>query len=127
MQRELTTQPRRCISVSSLSSTSHNEVCPSCGNFTDDRGLNEITGWCYECSPLVTTSPPKFYIRHSDPGPFCVVCGGRIERAKRNAIFCRQHKECRRMSRRYVYLYTERNMTKVAALATILNELNGGE
>jgi len=31
------------------------------------------------------------------------------------------------MSRRYVYLYTERNMTKVAALATILNELNGGE
>jgi len=59
--------------------------------------------------------------------PKCAVCGQVIQRAKRNAIFCRQNKECRRMSRRYVYLYTEKHMSKVEALAIVLSELTGGE
>lgn len=35
------------------------EICPSCGSFADK--LNELTGWCIECSP-----------------PCCQRCGGEL-------------------------------------------------
>jgi hypothetical protein len=57
--------------------------------------------------------------------PVCIVCGERITRSPRNSIFCRRNKECRRYSRRYVYLYRERGMTKVQALAQIFIDLTG--
>lgn len=59
--------------------------------------------------------------------PTCVVCGERIKRSSRNAVFCRTHSLCRLYSRRYVYLYRERKppMSKSEALATILEQLNG--
>lgn|SRR5215471_4595663 len=53
----------------------------------------------------------------------CVVCGESIPHASRNVVFCRRYAKCRRYSRRYVYLYTERNMTKAQALATVFSEL----
>ena len=57
--------------------------------------------------------------------PKCVVCGNVIPRAKRNSVFCRQHPLCRRYSRRYVYLYQHRQMSKAEALALVLTELTG--
>jgi hypothetical protein len=55
--------------------------------------------------------------------PTCVVCGSVIKHAPRTSVFCRKNKECRRMSRRYIYLYTEKGMTKAQAFATIMQEL----
>jgi len=127
------------------------ELCPRCGKFTDAEGLDDITGWCVECTPRPknTTSSVSFALAANHAAvthyvtqgqsvwmalesaradrPKCLVCGDVIKRAKRNAIFCRQHKECRRISRRYVYLYDEKGLTKVEALAVILNEITGGE
>jgi hypothetical protein len=55
--------------------------------------------------------------------PTCVVCGSVIKHAPRTSVFCRKTKECRRMSRRYIYLYTKKGMTKAEAFATIMQEL----
>lgn len=54
----------------------------------------------------------------------CIVCGEPIPRAPRNAVFCRRNKECRRFSRRYVYLYAEKKLSKTEALAQIFSELS---
>jgi len=62
-------------------------------------------------------------LHHTNGRPKCLVCGSQIYRAKRSAIFCRSTKECRRYSRRYVYLYREKGLSKAEALATVLNEL----
>lgn len=55
--------------------------------------------------------------------PTCIVCGSVIKHAPRTSVFCRKNKECRRFSRRYVYLYTKRGLTKTEALAQILSEV----
>jgi hypothetical protein len=34
-----------------------NEVCPSCGSFTDYLG--EVTGWCHECEAINGTADAK--------------------------------------------------------------------
>lgn len=59
--------------------------------------------------------------------PTCVVCGCIIKHAPKTSVFCRRTKECRRMSRRYIYLYRERKppLTKAEALALIIEELTG--
>lgn len=129
-----------------------NEVCPNCGKIVDS--LDEITGWCSECSPAqiitqeyqltryleVNADKLEYYITtgqannvyqaidllaHPKNGhrPTCVVCGSVIKHAPRTSVFCRRTKECRRYSRRYIYLYTKKGMTKTEALATILTEL----
>jgi hypothetical protein len=36
---------------------SMNEVCPSCGSFTDYLG--EVTGWCHECEAINGTADAK--------------------------------------------------------------------
>src|SRR5215472_970378 len=53
----------------------------------------------------------------------CVVCGEEMAHASRNAVFCRRYAECRRYSRRYVYLYTERKRRHSAALGLLFSEL----
>lgn len=55
--------------------------------------------------------------------PHCLSCGKLMRRAPRTAVFCRSTPQCRRFSRRYVYLYRERKMTKSEALAIVLEEL----
>jgi tRNA(Ile2) C34 agmatinyltransferase TiaS len=57
--------------------------------------------------------------------PRCIVCGEEMTRASRKSVICRRTQECRRISRRYVYLYTERNLTKTEALSKIMTELTG--
>jgi hypothetical protein len=121
------------IQVSSLSSPS--EVCPCCGSFTSE--LNRETGWCEECSPKSNYSRAEDFLSLNadrieyfleqlavrDERPICVICGNFIRRAKRTAVFCRKTKECRSYSRKYVYLYTDKKLSKPEALAVILEEL----
>jgi hypothetical protein len=119
-------------------------VCPNCGNYTD-RPLNEETGWCVTCSPTATISNNYLannadeiehymeqghslnraidLLHHENGRPHCLVCGDVIKRARRNAVFCRSKPQCRRYSRRYVYLYRERNLSKSEALSIIFQEL----
>src|SRR5215831_7229675 len=120
------------------------EVCVNCGKFV--AVLNPVTGFCFGCSPVyevtnrvelqlsanadaiqyymngVTNSVWAALKLAQSDRPICVVCGERIKRSSRQAVFCRQHKECRRYARRYTYLYQERGMTKVEALAQIFVE-----
>ena len=123
-------------------------LCTNCGEFYPDVEINEITGWCFKCSP---SSPLYFkleaYLEHNadhiehylaqgrslwqaldllsqHKRPICLVCGNEIKGAKSSAVFCRKNAECRRYSRRYVYLYSEKDFTKITALAQIMSELS---
>lgn len=103
-------------------------VCPSCGNFTDAKGLNEVTGWCIDCTTLSAgNAAADVVVHHPFDIPKCIVCGEPIRRSRRFAIFCRRHSLCRRYARRYVYLYSERGISKAEALAIVLRELTGEE
>jgi hypothetical protein len=125
------------------------EVCPSCGEFAK---LLEMTGWCRECSPTPTQirnrlesylclnanelehymctglslskAIDKLHAAAQSNRPTCIVCGGVILRARRTAIFCRQHTECRKYARRYTYLYQNTIRTKAQALAQVFEELS---
>jgi hypothetical protein len=123
------------------------EFCPNCGNEVNE--LDDETGFCAECTPnprelysrveqylAANAEELEFYIYHGkslyqaidllhdgNHRPKCLCCGAVIKRAKRTAVFCRQNKECRRYSRKYVYLYTERGLSKSQALAVIMEEL----
>src|SRR5215831_15719234 len=124
--------------------------CPNCGSYTDF--LDDNTGWCAKCSSRTAVSSTKielaftanadaveFYVSTTNVSvwqaltlarqdrPRCIVCGRELHRAPRNAIFCRQTKECRRYSRRYVYLYTDKGLDKTQALAQIMGELTTGD
>ena len=123
-------------------------LCPSCGHYTDF--LDEHTGWCSDCSSRTAVNSSKielafaananaveFYVSSINVSvwqalalarqdrPRCIVCGREMRRAPRNAIFCRKTSECRRVSRRYVYLYTDKGLDKTQALAQIMSELTG--
>jgi len=127
------------------------EVCPNCGKSVDQ--LDEFTGWCENCSkPVVFNNPHVGYLainanslEHyivtgqadnvsqaisilADPKnghrPTCVVCGGVIKHGPRASVFCRKTKECRKYSRRYIYLYQKKGHTKTTALAIVLSELS---
>jgi hypothetical protein len=41
-----------------------NEVCPSCGSFTDYLG--EVTGWCHECESITGIVDAKAHRRTLD-------------------------------------------------------------
>lgn len=125
------------------------KVCPKCGDFVSR--LDKVTGWCAKCAKTITGSNTASYLEANadtlehhittgqvdnvhqaidllaDPRsgyrPSCIVCGSTIKYAPRTSVFCRKNKECRRMSRRYVYLYTKKGMTKAEAFATIMQEL----
>lgn|SRR5215472_228774 len=121
--------------------------CPNCGNYT--QSLDEYTGWCADCSsPPVTFTKIELALAFNAEAiehytssmnvsvwkalrlarqdrPRCIVCGREIHRASRTAIFCRRTAECRRYSRRYVYLYTDKGLDKTQALAQIMSELTG--
>lgn len=126
---------------------SNEEICPSCGKFAE---LDEYTGWCDECSPATLAKAKNklesYLARNANEiehymvqglqayqaidklhapqsRPSCVVCGQVIKRASRSSIFCRRTSECRRLARRYVYLYQEKKLTKAEALAKIFEEL----
>jgi len=126
-------------------SDEYNGVCTNCGELTQ---LNPETGWCFECSPVITVvsrteislAANANAVEHlinngaannvwqalriaTSDRPTCIVCGERIRRSQRHAIFCRQTKRCRRYSRRYVYLYREKGLSKVEALAVVFGEL----
>lgn len=116
------------------------EVCPNCGEFGD---LIDETGWCIDCSGIqalrisawlqVNADHIEYHISrglsfrkavlrvNADTRPTCAVCGKPMLRAKRNAIICRRSPECRKVSRRYVYLYSEKGLTKAEALVRALN------
>ena len=131
------------------------EVCPKCGDFAI---VDEVTGWCYDCSGLVSNPSTgqtlstnygnkteiafaanadaiEYHLANGadtvwqaltlsrQDRAVCLVCGEVMPHAPRTAVFCRRYKECRRYSRRYVYLYTEKGMSKAQALAMIFNEL----
>lgn len=119
------------------------EVCPYCGNLVDS--LNETTGWCNNCTEIGKTQAERFletnadHIEHyviqgysvsqsidllrKEIKPTCASCGGFIERASRTAVFCRKRDRCRAASRRYVYLYTGKGLSKAEALAKVLEEI----
>ena len=127
-------------------------VCPNCGNYADEldeyTGWCRTCSYVptnrdtLEISFAANADAIEFYIStgrqfgktralsvwkalklaQADRA-ICVVCGNRIARASRSAIFCRKTPECRRYSRRYVYLYREKGLTKVEALAIVLEEL----
>lgn len=120
-----------CAKCTKVSSTTR---CSSCG------GYNEGTGWlCQHCKLEHFLSSNADRIEHhmnmglslsatlqrvrDEVRPTCIVCQKQIHHAKRGAIFCRRNEICRRYSRRYVYLYTERGNTKAEALAAILSVL----
>src|SRR5262252_9418933 len=124
-------------------------LCPKCGNFAPTTYFDDFTGWCGTCSQPSTGASNKteiafaananaieFYLSNGSATTtwsalalarqdraICVVCGVAIPHAPRNAVFCRRNAECRRYSRRYVYLYTERRLSKAQALAIIFDEL----
>jgi len=136
-----------------LESSVTEEVCTNCGNFVSSDEIDELTGWCFDCSPNEVTQEIKFNLelylaRNADhieylllqgkslwqaldalstdgSRPICLVCGNVIKRSKRTAVFCRSTPLCRRYSRRYVYLYSEKkpHLTKAEALATVMGEL----
>lgn len=123
------------------------EICPNCGEWVS--GLNEVTGFCQDCSPdgdsnllverylEVNADEIEYYLLqgkslnqaidyiHSSNGSYkrCISCGNAMPHAPRNAVFCRAQVQCRRYARRYVYLYSERGMTKAEALAKVLEEI----
>jgi hypothetical protein len=126
-------------------------LCPNCGEFYLESEVNDLTGWCYQCSPDSAVDSAFFklelYLAQNADAiehymaqgrslwqaldflpqsrrPLCLVCGNEIKGAKGSAVFCRKNPECRRYSRRYVYLYSERGRTKITALAQIMSELN---
>lgn len=126
-------------------------LCPNCGNFYSEDDISEITGFCLKCSPteqeikfnlelylarnadhiefLITKGKSLWQaldsLANSNNRPICLVCGNAIKRSKRTAVFCRSTPLCRRYSRRYVYLYSEKNprLTKAEALAVVMSEL----
>jgi hypothetical protein len=133
-----------------MDSDAATEFCASCGEFVTVSNFDEVTGWCYECSPVVEQQLHSYLAANADKleyyivtgqaenvyqaidlladpknghRPTCVVCGSIIKHAPRGSVFCRKNKECRRFSRRYIYLYTKKHMTKSEALATVLSEL----
>lgn len=133
--------------------SSNYEFCPCCGK--DVEELIETTGWCLHCTTHVSIITGTDYVNSKlslsmaanadsieyymklnnsvwqalalarQDRPVCVVCGERIKRASRTSIFCRVNPECRRYSRRYTYLYRDKNLSKSEALAQILTELTG--
>jgi hypothetical protein len=126
------------------------EVCPNCGNFTDEKGLSDVTGWCADCTDRTvsvrTNTSEQTLATHADAiqhfirtegvsvwravelarqdRPRCVVCGEVMKRAVRKAIFCRRHPLCRTWSRRYVYLYTQRH-NESRSVSNGANRTNG--
>lgn len=123
---------------------SPNSFCPNCGRWVDK--LSEETGWCRDCTPVAEKELRNYLEANADEiehyllqgkslsraidlvyrkngRPHCISCGSVISRAPRNAVFCRARPECRRYSRRYVYLYQKKGMSKVEALAKVLEEL----
>ena len=123
-------------------------LCPKCGLFVDS--LDDLTGWCASCTARISrttvtgfatiasySSAIGFFIATENVSvwealtltrqdrPRCIVCGDELHRSRRYAIFCHKKKECRRYSRRYVYLYTKKDLDKTQALAQIMDELSG--
>ena len=119
-------------------------LCTSCGNWTD--AIDDATGWCLDCSPIAQQSQLEGWLKkyadeleyymvhgntlyeaidkiHIDNATHCIVCGGLITRGRKPRVFCRKTSECRKMSRRYVYLYTDRGMSKAEALARVTASL----
>jgi hypothetical protein len=114
-------------------------VCSNCGEFV--RQLDYQTGWCDDCAGIkraafleANADHIEHYVLQGFPvttaikrvalevKPVCAVCGKAMERAKRNAVICRRTEQCRKISRRYVYLYSEKGLSKAEALATVLAE-----
>lgn len=125
------------------------DVCPQCGKFVPT--LDWDTGWCDECSQQAHSAVDKFLLVNADhiehymlkgeslyqaidslrsevkQHKTCPCCGGFIKRGGRHSVFCRKTPQCRRLVRRYVYLYERKGYTKPEALAEVLQEINGSE
>lgn len=135
------------MSALPTNSLSDDELCPNCGKWVAEL---TILGWCSQCSPELprdalqqvenflaeNADHLEYYTGQglstgeaidalrSDVRPRCLCCGGVINRApRRNVLLCRKTRECRRLSRRYVYLYREKGFTKIEALVQIFQEL----
>jgi hypothetical protein len=114
------------------------EVCSSCGEFVTE--LDYKTGWCAGCAGKQVRSfleSNADHIEHyilqgltvgqsisrvaMEVRPVCAVCGKPMQRAKRTAVICRRTPQCRKISRRYVYLHSEKGLSKAEALAKALD------
>lgn len=132
---------------------SRDELCPECGEFVVH--LDRTTGWCITCTTLINrntrTAVEEFLYAHADHIEYyilqgkslnqaidslraeiarfrtCACCGGVIKRGGPNSVFCRKNEKCRQTSRKYVYLYQNKGLTKAQALAQVLEPLNGSE
>lgn len=118
-------------------------VCPKCGDFVPT--LDRVTGFCGPCSTASTngvelwlainanaiehymvqgnTLPQAITYASVRARPTCVVCSEPIKHARKDAVFCKRHHRCRTLRRRYIYLYSNKGLTKTEALASILNQL----
>jgi hypothetical protein len=138
----------------SAPSLAHIEVCPNCGELVPAEKFNHDVGWCNVCAPpeVVKTTEQavqthSYLLTHADEiehyllqgkslnqaidllysangRPKCIVCGSTMSRAPKRAVICRKTGECRRVSRRYIYLYRERGLSKAQALAEIFKSLD---
>lgn len=143
------------IPITTSHNNSGNEFCSSCGYFVDELDEttgwcyncarldnNDRTGSVLSVSKMelalrANADRVEFYISTANAsvsqalllaqqdGPTCIVCGNPMKHASRGALICRKNKECRRISRRYTYLYRERGLTKIEAIAQIMGELSG--
>lgn len=126
-----------------------NEVCPNCGEFV--ATLSVDLGWCNKCSKKARSAVEAFLLNNADhiehymlkgqslyqaidsmrhevqQHKTCPACGGVIKRGGRHSVFCRKTPQCRRLVRRYVYLYEKKGYTKPEALAEVLATINGSE
>jgi predicted amidophosphoribosyltransferase len=123
---------------SSAPVAAESEVCSNCGNFVPQ--LDTETGWCAGCAGKQVRSfleSNADHIEHyilqgltvgqsisrvaMEIRPVCAVCGKPMQRAKRTAVICRRTAQCRKISRRYVYLHSEKGLSKAEALAKALD------
>src|SRR4030095_8692295 len=98
--------------------------CTSCGDFFSSTEIVEITGWCKTCSGYLEQehvfelylSVHADHIEHYistgltfrealallrlERRPVCLSCGGVLDRAPPNTIFCRRNETCRKYARR---------------------------
>lgn len=129
------------------------EFCPECGEFV--LYLDRNTGWCTTCTALINnntrTAIEAFLYANADHIEHyilrgksfnqaieslrdeiakyrtCASCGALIKRGGPAAIFCRKTEACRKASRKYVYLYDRKGLTKSQALNEVLATINGSE
>ena len=132
-------------------SIENNELCPNCGNFTDQ--LDEVSGFCLTCNP--SEKPPQAYNRieiwlvknadlieermlaNNQPAKVviseimqqskavCLVCGSNIDHGTKDRHkICKKTPNCKKARRYYSYLKHEKGLTSEEALKNTVTKFN---